>query len=337
MSQVVVQPVASRRQRKQFLGFPWIHYRGDPYWVPPLRGSQKELVGYCHHPFYERNKVQTFLAYRAGEVCGRIAAIINYGHIERFSERRGFFGFFECVNDPEAANSLFDAARNWLGEHDIHSIRGPASPSSNYEWGLLIDGFDSSPTFLITYNPPYYAKLVEGYGFRKVQDLYSYGGNVDFLPKIQSKLGPISSQIIERFNVRLRPLDKARFLEDVQAFLDIYNRSLMGTWGFVPMTDGEMQAMAKGLRHLMVPELAWAQEIERQDGGSRLLPARLQPHDSQNRWAAVSVRRYPLVDEQAEDQEDSTHQHQRASRVPADGIGAGADARCMPARTCRRH
>lgn len=257
MSQVVVQPVASRRQRKQFLGFPWIHYRGDPYWVPPLRGSQKELVGYCHHPFYERNKVQTFLAYRAGEVCGRIAAIINYGHIERFSERRGFFGFFECVDDPEAANSLFDAARNWLGEHDIHSIRGPASPSSNYEWGLLIDGFDSSPTFLITYNPPYYAKLVEGYGFRKVQDLYSYGGNVDFLPKIQSKLGPISSQIIERFNVRLRPLDKARFLEDVQAFLDIYNRSLMGTWGFVPMTDGEMQAMAKGLRHLMVPELAW--------------------------------------------------------------------------------
>ena len=235
MPNVVVQPVTTSRQRKQFFNFPWVLYRKDPNWVPPLRTSQKELLGYAHHhPFYEQNKVQTFVAYRAGELCGRIAAIVNYGHIERFSERRGFFGFFECVDDQEVATALFDAARGWLAEHDIHALRGPANPSLNYEWGLLIEGFDSPPTFLITYNKPYYQKLVEGYGFYKVQDLYSYGGQIDMLPKIRDKLRPIAEQIIERFNVRLRPLDMSRFVEDVEAFLDVFNRSMMGMWGLCP-------------------------------------------------------------------------------------------------------
>ncbi|MGO8744801.1 MAG: N-acetyltransferase [Thermoguttaceae bacterium] len=263
MPNVVVQPVTTSRQRKQFFNFPWVLYRKDPNWVPPLRTSQKELLGYAHHhPFYEQNKVQTFVAYRAGELCGRIAAIVNYGHIERFSERRGFFGFFECVDDQEVATALFDAARGWLAEHDIHALRGPANPSLNYEWGLLIEGFDSPPTFLITYNKPYYQKLVEGYGFYKVQDLYSYGGQIDMLPKIRDKLRPIAEQIIERFNVRLRPLDMSRFVEDVEAFLDVFNRSMMGMWGFMPMTAGEVKAMAKELRYLMIPSLAVAAEID---------------------------------------------------------------------------
>jgi GNAT superfamily N-acetyltransferase len=263
MPNVDVQPVTTSRQRKQFFNFPWVLYRKDPNWVPPLRTSQKELLGYAHHhPFYEQNKVQTFVAYRAGELCGRIAAIVNYGHIERFSERRGFFGFFECVDDQEVATALFDAARGWLAEHDIHALRGPANPSLNYEWGLLIEGFDSPPTFLITYNKPYYQKLVEGYGFHKVQDLYSYGGQIDMLPKIRDKLRPIAEQIIERFNVRLRPLDMTRFVEDVEAFLDVFNRSMMGMWGFMPMTAGEVKAMAKELRYLMIPSLAVAAEID---------------------------------------------------------------------------
>jgi GNAT superfamily N-acetyltransferase len=182
--------------------------------------------------------------------------------MERFSERRGFFGFFESVDDQEVATALFDAARGWLAEQDIHAIRGPANPSLNYEWGLLIEGFDSPPTFLITYNKPYYAKLVEGYGFHKAQDLFSYGGHVEMLPKIRDKLRPIAEQIIERFNVRLRSVDMSRFVEDVEAFLDIFNRSMMGMWGFSPLTAAELKALAKELRYLIIPSLAVAAEID---------------------------------------------------------------------------
>jgi GNAT superfamily N-acetyltransferase len=262
MSNLVIQRVATRRQKRQFLEFPWTLYRNDPNWIPPLRGGQKELVGYKPHPFYARNSVQTFLAYRDGAVCGRIAAILNQGHNTQYNERRGFFGFFDCVDDQEAANGLFDAVRMWFADQDIHQLRGPTNPSLNYELGLLIEGFDSPPTFMMTYNPPYYARLIESYGFRKTQDLYAFWGHVEMLPKIAQKLRPVAEQIIERYNVKLRSLDTSRFVADVELFLSIYNRSLMNTWGFVPMSADEVRHLAGELRHIIVPEMAMAAEID---------------------------------------------------------------------------
>jgi len=264
MSHLVIKPVASRREKKQFLQFPWTLYRDDPNWIPPLRVDQQELVGYRRHPFYDRNRVQTFIACRGAEVCGRIAAILNVGHIEHHKDRRGFFGFFESVEDQEVADELFRAARQWLAAQDVHAMRGPTNPSLNYTLGLLVDGFDSPPTFMMTYNPAYYARLIENAGFRKTQDLYAFWGHASMLPKVSAKLEPVALQIIERYNVRLRPLDKKRFLEDVKSFLSIYNRSLVNTWGFVPMSDAEVHHMAQSLRWLMVPDLAVGAEIDGQ-------------------------------------------------------------------------
>ncbi|OHB78856.1 MAG: hypothetical protein A2V98_03495 [Planctomycetes bacterium RBG_16_64_12] len=262
MSDLVIRPVATRRQKKDFLGFPWSLYRGDPHWIPPLRLDQKELVGYRPHPFYENNDVQTFLAYRSGEVCGRIAAILNRGHIEVHGERRGFFGFFECADDQAAADGLFDAVKQWFSERDIPCLRGPVNPSMNYTVGLLVDGFDSAPTFMMPYNPAYYSGLIEGYGFRKAQDLYAYWGNKEMQPAATEKLGPIIAQIQEYCGVVLRPMDTSRFREEVEAFLHLYNQSMTTTWGFVPMSAGEVQHMAKGLRYLIVPELALAADVD---------------------------------------------------------------------------
>lgn len=262
MLNIVVQPVKTARQKKQFLEFPWKLYQGDPNWIPPLRGNQKEVVGYKPHPFYDRNSIQTFLAYRDGEVRGRIAAILNLGHIERYDDLRGFFGFFECDDDQEAADGLFDAVRRWFAGQGIYNLRGPTNPSLNHELGLLIDGFDSSPSFMMTYNPPYYERLIESYGFRKTQDLYAFWGQMEMLPKISEKLNPIAEQIIERYDVKLRSLDRSRFLEDVEMFLSIYNRSLVGTWGFVPMSADEVRHMARGLKRVIVPEMTVAAEID---------------------------------------------------------------------------
>ena len=99
---VVVKPVSTRAQRRAFLEFPWTLYRDDPNWIPPLRSDQKEMVGFARHPFYERNRAQAFLAYRGDEICGRIVAIVNVEHIQRYNDPRGFF---ECRNDQEAASA----------------------------------------------------------------------------------------------------------------------------------------------------------------------------------------------------------------------------------------
>jgi len=268
MSHLVVQPVATRRQKKQFLRFPWTLYRDDPYWIPPLRRNQKELVGYRYNPFYERNQAQTFLAYRDGEVCGRIAAILNHGHIEQQQDRRGFFGFFECVDDQQVADALFDAVRGWFAQRDIDWLRGPTNPSLNHEAGLLVDGFDSSPFFMMTYNPRYYAALIERYGFRKTQDTYAYWGRIEWLPKLEERLLDLCEHIIESQGVVLRPLDTSRFLEEVETFLTVYNQSMINNWGFVPMSEAEVRHTARELRHLIVPDLAIAAEIDGKVAGA---------------------------------------------------------------------
>ena len=261
---LIVQPVATRRQRKLFLEFPWKLYRDDPNWIPPLRVDQEELVGYRRHPFYRRNQVQTFLAFRGHEVVGRIAAILNRVHVEYQNDPRGFFGFFECTDDQEAAAGLLDAVRSWLADRDLRALRGPMNPGINYTLGTLVEGFDSPPTFMMTYNPPYYDRLLEGCGLRKAQDLYAYFGFLDMLPASTAKHGPIAEQIVEHLNIKLRTLDRSRFVEDVEAFLGVYNRSMVKHWSFSPMSPEEIRHIAKGLRWLIVPELTAAAEIDGQ-------------------------------------------------------------------------
>ena len=261
MSEIQVIQIKSARDKKRFLQLPWSLYKDDPFWIPPLRGEQKELVNYAKSPFYEKNECQTFLAVKGSQVVGRIAAIFNRGYVERYKENIGFFGFFESIDDTEVSRALFDAAFGWLKEKGMTIIRGPVNPSLNYTLGLLIDGFDSSPFFMMTYNPPYYEKLLEEYGFRKSQDLYSYWGKIEMLPKVRDRLVPMANIVAEKTGAIVRPLDRQNFARDVELFLNIYNRSLTNTWGFVPMSEDELKNMTNSLKYLIVPELAVGVEI----------------------------------------------------------------------------
>lgn len=262
MPSLSVIPVQSRREKKQFLELPWRLYKGDEYWIPPLRGNQKELVNYTKHAFYEKNEIQTFLASRDGQPCGRVAAIVNYGHIERYNDRRGFFGFFECDDDHQIAAALFDAVKTWFAERDIVDFRGPMNPSMNYECGLLVEGFDSAPFFMMTYNKPYYGRLIEECGLCKVQDMYAFWGHVDMLAELDKKLEFVVKEATRRFGITIRPLNTRRFKEDVRIFLNIYNDSLQGTWGFTPLSEGEIDHMASSMKHLIAPEMTCIAEVD---------------------------------------------------------------------------
>lgn len=268
MMNVEVRPVATRRERKLFLEYPWEIYRNTPEWMPPLRQNQKEMVGYARNPFHDDAEVQTFLAWRDGKVVGRIAAILNHAHNRKYQEKRGFFGFFETINDAQVAGALFDAVRAWLAERGITELRGPTNPSLNHECGLLVDGFDKPPTFMMTYNPEYYVPLVENYGFRKAQDMFAFWGTLDMLPQVAKRLDPVIDIAEQRFGVKTRPLNTKRFRQEIEMFLDVYNRSMDGMWGFVPMSPAEIRHMAASLKYLIIPELCVVAEIEGQPIGA---------------------------------------------------------------------
>ena len=262
MPELVIKPVETRREKKQFIKLPWKIYQGDDMWIPPLIMDLKERAGFVKHPFHDVNDTQTFIALRDGEPVGRIQAVVNHEHIRRHKEDLGFFGLFESINDREVSTGLFDTARNWLAERDIHWIRGPVSPSLNYEAGLLVDGWHSPPCFMMTYNRPYYEDLVEDYGFEKVEDLVAFYAPTDIVDRLDPKVYKVIDIAKKKFNLKLRKLDKTRFDEEVRTFLDIYNKSLPGTWGFNPFSDAELKHMAKGLKHLLVPELTCFAEVE---------------------------------------------------------------------------
>ena len=174
----------------------------------------------------------------------------------------GFFGFFESIDDQEVADALFSAVNSWLRERGIKTIRGPMNPSMNHTVGLLVDGFDSSPFFMMTYNPRYYEKLVTNAGFVKSQDLFSFWGKVEMLPKIRERYLHTAEMIEERCRVKIRHMDTRHFAKDCELFLDLYNRSLTNTWGFVPLSEREVKKMASSLKYLMIPELALLAEID---------------------------------------------------------------------------
>ncbi len=237
-------------------------YKDDPNWVPPLWSVQKELVGFKKHPFYDKNPSQAFLVSRGGKVVGRILALVNHEHNRRYKEQRGFFGFYECSHDEEASTLLLETACQWLREQGMAAARGPVNPSLNYECGTLVEGFDSPPTFMITYNPPYHDELIKAAGFEKAEDLFSYKCDISMLQNLDPKLAFILEEVKRRFEVTCRPLDTKKFKSDVRIFLEIYNRSLENTWGYVPMSENEIDHQAKGLKFLMIPELTSIAEID---------------------------------------------------------------------------
>jgi hypothetical protein len=231
----------------------WKLYAGDPYWVPQLMMDRKKLIDKKKNPFYTHADMELFLAERGGEIVGRIGAIVNHNHNKEHAENIGFFGFFESINDQAVANALFDAAKKYLQSKGVSAMRGPANPSVNDEYGLLVDGFDSSPTVLMPYNPSYYATLLERYGFRKLKDLYAYLLSQDTV--YSERFVRFNEIVKQREDLTFRSIDMKHFEEEVDRIKVLYNKAWSRNWGAVPMTDAEFDALAADLKPVVVPEL----------------------------------------------------------------------------------
>jgi hypothetical protein len=255
MSDPTIRPVRSKADERRFLNFLYAHYRGQEHWVPPLRIERRKLIDTRKNPFYRHAELALFLAERAGKTVGRIGAIVNHNHNLRHGDRVGFFGFFECVDDQEAAAALVEAAREFLRSRGMDAMRGPASPSVNDEYGLLVEGYDQPPAVMMPYNPPYYGRLLEGCGLRKAKDLFAYGGDTRTTLE-QPKIRRANEVFKKRSGLTFRSLDLKDFAAEIARVKQVYNRAWEGNWGEVPMTDEEFDALAKDLKLIVRPELA---------------------------------------------------------------------------------
>ncbi len=265
---IKVHRVRALRDRKRFLDFPYKHYRDDPHWVAPLRMAQKDILDTGRHPFYKTSDVEMFLATRGERVVGRIMAILNRAHNEYHAEHAGFFGFFEVEDDFEAASVLLERAADWLRSRGADVMRGPMNPSTNYECGLLVDNFDEAPAVMMTYNPPYYARLLERYGMRKAMDMYAYSIHYETFTHSE-KLERVARRTRERTGIHVRTVNLKDFNNEVEAVRRIYNDAWSDNWGFVPVSAEEFEHLAKDLKQIIDPQVVYIGE-KRQEGHASL-------------------------------------------------------------------
>ncbi len=253
MNDFNVRPVRSSADEKKFIRLPWKIYANNPHWVPPLLMDRKKLIDRKNNPFYKHAEMELFLAERKGEVVGRIAAIVNHNHIQEHEEDIGFFGFFESVDDKAVARALFDHTGEWLKGRGVTAMRGPASPSVNDEYGILVDGFQYPPAVLMSYNPPYYPMLVEAAGLVKAKDMYAF--RLVEATFATDKLRRVSEMVKTRQGLTIRTLNMKDFDNEVRTIRELYNKGWSRNWGEVPMTDEEFMYSAKDLKTIVDPNL----------------------------------------------------------------------------------
>jgi hypothetical protein len=248
-----VEEVKSQKDLMTFIRFPSEIYQGNRFWVPPLIKDQL-LKFSSEHPFRSHSEMVLFLARREGKTVGRISGIIDHHYIEFHQEKVGFFGFFESIPDAEVSESLFSKVSGWLKRHGMEKMAGPMNPSTNDECGLLIEGFDSSPCLMMPYNPRHYPSLFENFGFKKRMDLYAY--LLEESSFLMDRLDRITERLKKREpRLHIRPIHLHRLNEELQIIKEIYNQAWSKNWGFVPMTDEEINLLAKELKPLVVSDL----------------------------------------------------------------------------------
>jgi len=270
MPELSIRPVTSPADLEAFFRFPWQHYQGDPYWTPPLLSMRREILDKRRHPAWDYMEGEYFLAWRGPQIVGTVGVVINRRHNAHWGENVAWFGMFECQDDAEAARGLLHAAADWARVRGCAALRGPQNFTTHEEVGVQVAGF-GLPMILMSYNYPYYDALIEGAGLHKTMDVISFyytreslinAGTPDLLKKIYER--------VTRRGVVIRPVDMRRKHEEFRKFRDIYNAAWEANWGFVPMTDRELDSLVKSLGQFFDPSMAFFAEVEGQMVGFAL-------------------------------------------------------------------
>lgn len=251
---VVVTPVASKADLRDFIALPRRLYAGHAGYAAPLDIERRDALTPGRNPLLEHVEAHYLLARRAGRVVGRISAQRDALHLERHADATGHFGCLAAEDDPEVFAALVGAAEAWLRSKGATRVTGPFSLSINEEVGLLVHGFDSRPMLMVPYDPPYAGPRLEACGYARLKDVLSYDYDVANAPPT------IGARLLARGGlagrVTVRTADMRRFDAEVRTLVDVFNDAWSDNWGFVPFTRAEIEHAAKALRPVIVPELA---------------------------------------------------------------------------------
>lgn len=247
-----IHPVTSRRDLADFIALPYKLYKDDPVWVPPLRDEQRGQFDPKRNPLLDHCEWQLFLLEKEGRYIGRIAAFIDLLAIDFWKDRVGLFGYFECLADEAAARLLFEAARDWLMKKQCNCMRGPWSFVSQ-EWGLVVEGFEPSPVVMAPYNPPFYEGLLTDFGFSKIKDLLCWSICPQDGYRVPERILRLTDAVRDRYGVRIRQLDMKHYDEEVKVIIELANSTIIDNWGYSPVTEAEIQAMARDMKAIIQP------------------------------------------------------------------------------------
>jgi len=253
-----------------FIRLPWRLYRDAANWVPPLISERKRFLDRRRNAFFAHAEAEYFLAWRGRTPVGRITAHVDHRFNEFQNNRWGMFGFFECERDPATAGALLEAAEQWLRARGRDRLIGPFDFSTNHECGLLVEGFEYRPQILENWHHPYYRELLEAHGLVKAMDLYKWEILRSNYDKVYPVIGELAERVGREHGVYLRPLRKRQLASEVRKFMEIYNEAWSHNWGFVPLTDAELDQMARELRPVLDVDFAKAAEHEGQVVGVSL-------------------------------------------------------------------
>lgn len=234
-------------------------FRDDPQWVPPLKIDIEKRLNPKKNPFFERGEAMLFTAWRDGQLVGRVSASIDREHLKLWKDERGFFGFFDTIDDDAVGAALLDRAAAWLKGKGVKTISGPFSIYANEEIGLLVEGFDSPPALSMAHSRPWQDRIATAWGLAKEKDLWAWRYDVTALPPRVERAWKGVKELPE---VKLRSIDTSRMREELQLVMDIYNDAWQGKWIFVPMLANEIKAVAEDLELIIDPDLAFIAEVD---------------------------------------------------------------------------
>jgi GNAT superfamily N-acetyltransferase len=264
VSPVSIRPVEGRKDLNAFIELPYRLRSDEPQWVPPLRFERRAFLDRTKNPWFEHAEAEFFLCERDGQVVGRISAHVDHRWDEFQGGNDGMFGFIEAVDDPEVFSALLDAASDWLRERGRERMLGPMDFTMNDECGVLVEGFDEPTMILEPWHPPYYGERLDSYGLSKEIDLFMYElyfgqlkAGDEFHPLIHS-----AAEHAREKGVTVRNMRRRDMKNEVTRFMEVYNEAWGRNWGFVPITEAEVEFQAKNLKPILDENWAMIAELD---------------------------------------------------------------------------
>ena len=241
---ILIKEVKTKKELRKFVAFPYKLYKGNKYWIPPLKNDEFNILDKEKNPAFNFCDVKLWLAYENEEVVGRIAGIINYRYIEKWENKYARFGWIDFVDDENVSKALLETMEKWAKENGMEAVHGPLGFTDLDREGMLIEGFEELGTIATIYNYPYYSKHLEKYGYSKDVDWIEFEVRVP--EKVPEKIERIANIVKKKYKLSALKTKSSKDLKPyTKEIFKVLNDAFEHLYGFVPLTEKQIENYIK--------------------------------------------------------------------------------------------